>query len=62
VSSKEGTFFQESGHDSREKISVNFWPKYFSVVGGRTVRIRTIRTIPYNRTNLARKSRQISVG
>jgi hypothetical protein len=34
VSSKEGTFFEESGHDSREKNSVNFWPKYFSAVGG----------------------------
>jgi hypothetical protein len=42
VSSKEGTFFKERGHDSREKNSVNFWPKYFSAVGGRTVRIRTV--------------------
>jgi hypothetical protein len=42
VSSKEGTFFEESGHDSQEKNSVNFWPKYFFVVGGRTVWIRTI--------------------
>jgi hypothetical protein len=58
VSSKEGTFFEESGHDSREKIFVNFWSKYFSAVGGRTVRIRTIRTIPYNHTDLAQKSRQ----
>jgi hypothetical protein len=41
VSSKEGMFFEESGHDSRENFSVNFWPKYFSAVGGRTVRIRT---------------------
>jgi hypothetical protein len=57
VSSKEGMFFEESGHDSRENFSVNFWPKYFSAVGGRTVRIRTVRTIPYSRTDLARKSR-----
>jgi hypothetical protein len=42
VSSKEGTFFEESGHDSREKIFVNFWPKFFFVVGGRTVRIHTV--------------------
>jgi hypothetical protein len=56
VSSKEGTFFEESGHDSREKNSVNFWPKYFSAVGGRTVRIRTVRTVPY-RYGFGTKSR-----
>jgi hypothetical protein len=33
VSSKEGTYFEEGGHDSREKISVNFWPKYFFYCG-----------------------------
>jgi hypothetical protein len=53
-----GHVFQERGHDSQEKFSVNFWPKYFSVVGGRTVRIRTVHTIPYSRTmDLAQKSR-----
>jgi len=34
VSSKEGTFLKESGHDSWEKKkSVNFWPKYFFSCG-----------------------------
>jgi hypothetical protein len=46
VSNKDGAFFEESGHDSREKHSVNFWSKYFSVVGGHIVRIRTVRMIP----------------
>jgi hypothetical protein len=53
VSNKEGTFF-----DSREKFSVNFWQKYFSAVGGRTVWICTVRMILCSRTDLARKSRQ----
>jgi hypothetical protein len=42
VSNKEGMFFKERGHESQEKISVNFWPKFFSVVGGHTVRIHTV--------------------
>jgi hypothetical protein len=45
-------FFEERGHDSREKFYVNFWPKYFSVVGGHTAQIHTVRT------DLARKSRR----
>jgi hypothetical protein len=60
VSSKEGTLFKESGHDSQEKNSVNFWPKYFSVVGGRTVRIHIVCMIlysPYSRMDLTWKSR-----
>jgi hypothetical protein len=49
VSSKEGTFSKEGGHKSQEKISVSFGPNYFSAVGGRTVRIRTVCTdSPYN--------------
>jgi hypothetical protein len=48
VSNKEGTFFEESGHDSREKFSVNFWSKYFSVVGGHTIHIHTVCMIPYS--------------
>ena len=55
VNNKEGTFFEESGHDSWEKFSVNFWPKYFSAVEGHTVWICTVPTVY---TNLARKSRQ----
>jgi hypothetical protein len=43
VSRKEDTFFKERGHDSREKKSVNFWPKYFSVAGGCTVWVCTFR-------------------
>jgi hypothetical protein len=60
VSSKEGTFSKEGGHESREKISMSFGPKYFSAMGGRTVQNRTVRTImysPYIRTDLAQKSR-----
>jgi hypothetical protein len=33
VSSKEGTFFEESGHDSREKISINFLAEIFFCCG-----------------------------
>jgi hypothetical protein len=33
VSSKEGTFFEESGHDSREKIYVNFLAEIFFCCG-----------------------------
>jgi hypothetical protein len=43
-SSKEGTFSKEGGHKSQEKIYVSIGPKYFSVVGGRTIRIRTVCT------------------
>jgi hypothetical protein len=28
VSSKDGTFFEERGHNSREYFSMNFWSKY----------------------------------
>jgi hypothetical protein len=63
VSNKEGMFSKDRGHDSRENISVSFWMKYFSIVGGRTIQIRIVRTIPYilyslyNCIDLARKSR-----
>jgi hypothetical protein len=42
VSSKEGTFFEESGHNSREKNSMNFWPKFFFCCG------RSYCTDPYS--------------
>jgi hypothetical protein len=41
VSSKEGTFSKEGGHKSQKKFAVSFGLNYFSVVGGRTVQIRT---------------------
>jgi hypothetical protein len=62
VSIKEDMFSKEGGHKSQEKFSVIFGPSYFSAVEGRTVRIRTVRTIPYSLYNcmdLAQKSRQI---
>jgi hypothetical protein len=34
VSNKDGMFSKERGHNSREKVSVSFKPKYFFVVGG----------------------------
>jgi hypothetical protein len=51
VSNKEGTFSKEGGHKSQDFFFVSFGPNYFSAVGGRTVRIGTVRT------DLARKSR-----
>jgi hypothetical protein len=47
VSSKEGTFSKEARAQIPRKIFC-FWAEYFSVVGGRTVRIRTVRTILYS--------------
>jgi hypothetical protein len=35
-------FSKEGGHKSQENVSVSFGPNYFSVVGGRTVRIHTV--------------------
>jgi hypothetical protein len=45
MSNKEGTFSKERGHDSREKNYVNFWSKYFSAMGDRTIRIHTVHTV-----------------
>jgi hypothetical protein len=42
VSSKEDTFSKELGHKSQGKKLCVFGPSYFSTVGGRTIRIRTI--------------------
>jgi hypothetical protein len=47
LSSKEGAFSKERGHDSREKNSVSFWLKYFFVVGGRIVWIHIVCMILY---------------
>jgi hypothetical protein len=53
VSNKEGTFSKEGGHESYDFFYLfifiyfffpSFGPKYFSAVGGRTVRIHTFRT------------------
>jgi hypothetical protein len=44
VSSKEGMFSKEGGHKSHENFYVSFGPNYFSVLGGRTVRIRTVQS------------------
>jgi hypothetical protein len=52
VSSKEGTFSKEGGHESQETFFLSFGPKYFSAVGGRTVCMD-----PYSRMDLAWKSR-----
>jgi hypothetical protein len=46
VSNKEDTFFEENGHDSQEKFSMKFLAEFFfSAVEGRTIRIRTVRTV-----------------
>ena len=47
MNNKEGTFFEESGHDSRGKFSMIFGRNFFPAVGGRTVWIHTVRMIPY---------------
>jgi hypothetical protein len=46
VSNKEGMFSKEGGHESQQNyFFLSFGPKYFSAVGGHTVRIRTVCTV-----------------